>query len=108
MYSKKVTAMKEPLEIDLQLAAIEIDTSVLRMRYLSNTLMEDGLLVDAFNKLWDEIRNVPEISSLDDNTVLKEFVDEPIIIHETLSSRYLIYDVAAVAKIEEVFDSYKE
>lgn len=51
MFSKKLTTMKEPLEMDLQLVATELDTSVTFMRYLSDTIMEDGLSIDAFRRL---------------------------------------------------------
>lgn len=107
--SKKLTTMKEPLEIDLQLAAAEIDTSVPRMKYLSNTIMDDALSIDAFNALWEDIKkNAPEITSLDDNTVLVEYLDEAIIIHETLELKYIIFDGVVTQKIEEAFNNYKE
>ena len=109
MYSKKLTAIKEPLEIDLQLAAAEIDTSVSRMKYLSNTIMDDALMINAFSLLWSDIRtNAPEITSLDDNTVLVEYLDEAIIIHETLESKYIIFDSAVTQKVEEALNKYKE
>lgn len=109
MYSKKLTAMKEPLEFDLQLAAAEIDTSVPRMKYLSNTLMEDALSIRAFQMLWDNIKETaPEITSLDDNTVLIEYLDEAIIIHETLEAKYIIFDGCITQKVEEALNNYKE
>mgnify|MGYP005876931245 CR=1 FL=1 len=109
MYSKKLTTMQEPLETDLQLAAAEIDTSVPRMKYLSNTIMEDALSIRAFQLLWDNIKETaPEITSLDDNTVLIEYLDEAIIIHETLETKYIIFDGAVTQKIEEALNNYKE
>lgn len=108
VYSKKLTAMKEPLEIDLQLAAAEIDTSVSRMRYISNTVIEDALSNDAFQKLWEDIKmNAPEITSLDGNTTLVEYLDESLIIHENLDSKYVIFDGAVTQKIEEAMSKYK-
>lgn len=107
--SKKLTMMKEPLEIDLQLAAAEIDTSVPRMKYLSNTIMEDAILIDAFRLLWEDIRqNAPEITSLDGNTVLVEYLEEAIIIYENLENKYIIFDSAITQKVEEALNSYKE
>lgn len=109
MYAKKLTAMKEPLEIDLQLAAAEIDTSVPRMKYISNTIMEDALSNDSFHKLWEDIKvNAPEITSLDSNTILVEYLDEAIIIHENLESKYIIFDGAVTQKIEEALNKYKD
>lgn len=107
MYAKKLTAMKEPLEIDLQLAAAEIDTSVPRMKYISNTIMEDSFSNISFQRLWDDIKmNAPEITSLDGNTVLVEYLDEAIIIHENLESKYIIFDAAVSHKIEEIINKY--
>lgn len=109
MHSKKLTAMKEPLEIDLQLAAAELDTSVTRMKYVSNTIMEDALSIEAFKNLWSYIKqNAPEITSLDDNTTLIEYFDEPVIIHETLDSQYVLFDNAITQKVEESINNYKE
>lgn len=108
-YAKKLTAMKEPLEIDLQLAAAEIDTSVPRMKYISNTITEDALSSEAFQRLWDDIKtNAPEITSLDGNTVLVEYLEEAIIIHENLESKYIIFDGAVTQKIEEEMTKYKD
>lgn len=109
MYAKKLTAMKEPLEIDLQLAAAEIDTSVPRMKYLSNTVMETAFDVEAFKLLWKDIRtNAPEITSLDGNTVLVEYLEESIIIHENLENKYIIFDSSITHKVEGALNSYKE
>lgn len=109
IYAKKLTAMKEPLEIDLQLAAAEIDTSVPRMKYISNTVMEDALSNDAFQKMWNDIKmNAPEITSLDGNTVLVEYLDESVIIHENLESKYIIFDSVVTQKIEEAMSKYKD
>nr|DAY08602.1 MAG TPA: hypothetical protein [Caudoviricetes sp.] len=109
MFSKKLTTMKEPLEMDLQLVATELDTSVTFMRYLSDTIMEDGLSIDAFRRLWDNIKETaPEISSIDDNTVLVEYAEEAIILHETLENKYIIFDAEVTCIIEKSFNSYKE
>lgn len=109
MYAKKLTTMKEPLDIDLQLAATEIDTSVPRMKYLSNTVMETAFDIEAFKLLWEDIRtNAPEITSLDGNTVLVEYLEEAIIIHESLENKYIIFDFSITHKVEEALNSYKE
>lgn len=109
MYAKKLTTMKEPLDIDLQLAAAEIDTSVPRMKYLSNTVTETAFDIEAFKLLWEDIRtNAPEITSLDGNTVLVEYLEEAIIIHESLENKYIIFDSSITHKVEKALNSYKE
>lgn len=109
MYAKKLTTMKEPLDIDLQLAAAEIDTSVPRMKYLSNTVMETAFDIEAFKLLWEDIRtNAPEITSIDGNTVLVEYLEEAIIIHESLENKYIIFASSITHKVEEALNSYKE
>lgn len=46
--SKKIKELKEPLEVDLQLMASELDTSVKNMKYLSKDMMSDATSIDAF------------------------------------------------------------
>ena len=41
--SKRLRDLKEPLDIDLQLMAAEMDTSVNRIKYLSNQIMSDAI-----------------------------------------------------------------
>lgn len=69
--SKKITDLKEPLEIDLQLMAIELDTSVKNMKFLSKTILEDAIMLDAFDKLCYDIENIEgyEVTSFNDNTI---------------------------------------
>lgn len=108
IYSKKLTVMKEPLEIDLQLAAAEMDTSVPRMKYVSNTIMEDALTTESFQKLWNDIKvNAPEITSIDGNTTLVEYFDDAVILHENLESKYIIFDKSITQRVEEAINRYK-
>ena len=56
--SKKITDLKEPLEIDLQLMAIELDTSVKNMKFLSKTILEDAIMLDDFDNICYDIENI--------------------------------------------------
>ena len=71
-------------------------------------MMNDSLEIDAFNKFSNEIEeNGVEITSFDDNTVLVEYLEEPIVVHTILGSKSLIFDEIISNKIEQKMNSYK-
>lgn len=107
--SKKITDLKEPLEIDLQLMATELDTSVKNMKFLSKTILEDAIMLDAFDKLCYDIENIEgsEVTSFDDNTILFEYLDEAVIVHEILGLKYILFDGLITVKIESRMNSYR-
>ena len=107
--SKKITSLQEPLDIDLQLIASELDTSVKDMKYLSKSIMDDAVSIDAFDKLCEDIEHGEglEITSFDDNSSLYEYLDEAIIIHNILGIKYIIFDSIITQKLENKMNSYK-
>lgn len=107
--SKKITTLKEPLEIDLQLMAAELDTSVKNMKFISKTILEDAIMLDAFDKLCYDIENGEgsEVTSFDDNTVLFEYLDEAIVVHTILGLKYILFDSLVTYKIESRMNSYR-
>lgn len=107
--SKKITTLKEPLEIDLQLMATELDTSVKNMKFISKTILEDAIMLDAFDKLCYDIENGEgsEVTSFDDNTVLFEYLDEAIVVHTILGLKYILFDSLVTSKIESRMNSYR-
>lgn len=106
--SKKITTLGEEIDIDLQLMASELDTSVSRMKYLSDTLMEDAISKESFERLVEEIKTEGgEITSFNDNTVLYEFLDDAFVIHENLGVKYVLFDSSLTQKIEKHLDSYR-
>lgn len=107
--SKKIKELKEPLEVDLQLMASELDTSVKNMRYLSKDIMTDVVSLDAFDSLVEDIERGEgiEITTFDDNTVLYEYLDEAIVIHNVLGVRYILFDSMVTQKMESRLDSYR-
>lgn len=107
--SKKITTLKEPLEIDLQLMAAELDTSVKNMKFISKTILEDAIMLDAFDKLCYDIENGEgsEVTSFDDNTVLFEYLDEAIVVHTILGLKYILFDSLVTSKIESRMNSYR-
>lgn len=109
LISKKITTLKEPLEIDLQLMAAELDTSVKNMKFISKTILEDAMMLDAFDKLCYDIENGKgsEVTSFDDNTVLFEYLDEAIVVHTILGLKYILFDSLVASKIESRMNSYR-
>lgn len=107
--SKKIKELKEPLEVDLQLMASELDTSVKNMKYLSKDLMTDATSIDAFDALVEDIERGEgiEITTFDDNTVLYEYLDEAIVIHNVLGVRCILFDSMITQKVENKLDSYR-
>lgn len=107
--SKKITTLKEPLEIDLQLMAAELDTSVKNMKFISKIILEDVIMLDAFDKLCYDIENGEgsEVTSFDDNTVLFEYLDEAIVVHTILGLKYILFDSLVTSKIESRMYSYR-
>ena len=107
--SKKIKELKEPLEVDLQLMASELDTSVKNMKYLSKDIMTDALSIDAFDSLLEDIERGEgiEVTTFDDNTILYEYLDEAIVIHNVLGVRYILFDSMVTQKMESRLDSYR-
>lgn len=107
--SKKIKELKEPLEVDLQLMASELDTSVKDMKFIAKTILEDAIMLDAFDKLCYDIENGEgsEVTSFDDNTVLFEYLDEAIVVHTILGLKYILFDSLVTSKIESRMNSYR-
>ena len=107
--SKKIKELKEPLEVDSQLMATELDTSVKNMKYLSKDIMTDAVSIDAFDSLVEDIERGEgiEVTTFDDNTILYEYLDEAIVIHNVLGVRYILFDSMVTQKMESRLDSYR-
>lgn len=105
--SKRLRDLKEPLDIDLQLMAAEMDTSVNRIKYLSNQIMSDAISLECFNNLIRDIESEGiEVTSFNDNTVLYEYLDEAIVVYTFLTDKYILFGSMITAKIENRLDSY--
>lgn len=109
MISKRLKELKEPLEIDIQLIATELDTSANDMKCICEKQIYDANTLDAFNKMFEDITKVNgvEITSFDDNTVLYEYLNEPIVIYTLLGIKYIIFDSIITQKIEGKLYSYR-
>lgn len=107
--SKKITTIREPLDVDLQLLAMELDTSAAYLKYLSEDLVTDAVTNGAFKKLVADIESGEgvEISSINDNTVIYEYLNEAVVVHTVLGEKYILFDSMITQKIENKLDSYK-
>ena len=107
--SQKLNKLSEPLDIDYQLMASELDTSIKDMKYLSKDMMQDAISTDAFDALINDIENIEgiEITSFNDNTVLYEYLDEAVVVHTNLSNKSILFDSMLTQKIENRMDSYR-
>lgn len=107
--SKKIKELKEPLEVDLQLMASELDTSVKNMKYLSKDMMSDAASIDAFDTLVEDIERGEgiEVITFDDNTILYEYLDEAVVVHNVLGIRYILFDSMVTQKLENKLYSYR-
>lgn len=107
--SQKLNKLSEPLDIDYQLMASELDTSIKDMKYLSKDMIQDAISLDAFDALINDIENIEgvEITSFDDNTVLYEYLDEAIVVHTNLSNKVILFDFTLTQKIENRMNSYR-
>lgn len=106
--SKRITSLNGGLDVDLQMIASELDTSVKGMKYLSKDILEDALEIEAFEKLCNCIEKEEgvEVTSFDDNTVLYEFLNEAVIMHTVLGVKYVIFDSLITVSIEAKMNSY--
>ena len=107
--SQKLNKLSEPLDIDYQLMASELDTSIKDMKYLSKDMMQDSISSDAFDALINDIENIEgvEITSFNDNTVLYEYLDEAVVVYTNLSNKSILFDSMLTQKIENRMDSYR-
>ena len=108
--SKKLRDIKEPLDIDIQLMATEMDTSVNRIKYLSKNLLTAGFEIECFERLINDIEKNEglEVTSFNDNTILYEYLDEAIVIHTMLADKYILFDSMLTSKVENRMMSFRD
>ena len=108
--SKKLRDIKEPLDIDIQLMATEMDTSVNRIKYLSKNLLTDVFEIECFERLINDIEKNEglEVTSFNDNTILYEYLDEAIVIHTMLADKYILFDSMLTSKVENRMMSFRD
>ena len=105
--SKKLRDLKEPLDINFQLMASELDTSVKNMKFISRSIITDAIMIDKVEQLITDIeQNGVEVTSFNDNTVLYEYLGEAVVIHSVLGDKFIIFDSSIVPTIESKLVSF--
>ena len=107
--SKFIKDLREPLEIPLQLIAVEMDTNAKRIKYLNPDLCSDKISSEKYDKFISEIESgeiATEISSIDDNTILYEFDSDAIVVYSLFGVKWLFFDSFLTKKIENHIFSY--
>lgn len=108
MDSKRVISIKDEIDVDWQLIATELDTSLHLMRYLHKEDDWDSLRLDQFDALVNNIENEDgvECYSYNDYMVLYEYMNEPVIVFTIANDKYVIFDVNNAKQIERQMNSY--
>lgn len=109
MIANKLTSIRDTLDLDIQLLAMEMDYSAKDLRYISNEMITDGVLLEKFNKMTQEIVDeviAQEACTLDDNTIMYEFENESVVINRQLARVILIFDNLLTTTIEHRLNNY--
>lgn len=105
--SKKINEVKADLDLDFQLMAAELDTSVKNMKFISRSIITDAIMIDKVEQLITDIeQNGVEVTSFNDNTVLYEYLGEAVVIHSVLGDKFIIFDLSIVSTIESKLVSF--
>ena len=105
--SKKIKEVKDDLDLDFQLMASELDTSVKNMKFISRSISTDAIMIDKVEQLITDIeQNGVEVTSFNDNTVLYEYLGEAVVIHSVLGDKFIIFDSSIVSTIESKLVSF--
>lgn len=109
-YSKTLKELKEPLDIDIQLIAAEMDTSAKHIRFVNKSYLTDAIAIECFNRLLEDIESGEgvEVTSFSDNAVLYEYLNEAVIVYTNLADKFILFDAMITQKIEHRLNSYKE
>lgn len=108
MYSKRIISVKDELDVDWQLVAADIDTSVHLLRYLHREEEWDSLKRQQFDALVEDIEKINgvECYSYNDYMILYEYMSEPVIIFSLADDKYVIFDVGVAKMIEKTMDGF--
>lgn len=103
--SRRVYLIREQLDVDLQLLALEWDTSAADLMYLCEDLFAAPT---AFRNLIADIEDGDgvEVTSMSDDTVLYEYLGEKVAVYSTLEGKFLLFDISSRKKIEDKLRSY--
>lgn len=105
MRSKKLIDLQDQLDFDYDVASVELDTCPKRLRYISTTDLSDAQDKDAFDTFFNSVRRDEAIVvSINDNTDMYELSENAVVIilHETQSAKYILFDLQDTRKVEDM------
>jgi hypothetical protein len=97
--------LKEPLDLDLQMVAVELDTSAKRLKFVSASKATDAYEIEQFNKTYNHIKESENsITNINDNTELFELSESLtiVVLYEDLNDKFIIYDVENEKEIKSM------
>lgn len=109
MKFKPITGLGDEISSNIQMVSSELDTSPIRLRYISDKEGLDAIELDSFNKVWNEIKdNNAIITSIDDNTDLYEIEENSVVLalHEELNIRYILFDIQDIGNVKKMLNKY--
>ena len=85
-----------------QVLVSELDTSLPRMKFVSDKDLKDAFEIEQFNKFWNSVKsNEAVVVSITDNADLYELSEDCILIVliENLNEKIFVFDMQDVKKI---------
>lgn len=107
MFGKRLRDKKEKLDLDLQLAAYELDFSAADLLYVSESELTDAIELEAFNSFLFDLENSLELMALSDNAVVYEYEERIVILYTELSERVLLFERSVDKSVERWINKYK-
>lgn len=101
----KLVSLSESLDFDIQTVSIELDTSAMRLRYYCLKDAADGIEVEKFNRLFDNIReNENFVFNINDNTAIYELKESNnvVVLYEDLTDKFIIFDKENSREVESM------
>lgn len=93
------------LELNAQLLASELDTSLNRMKYISLSDNKNKKDIESFNKLWNRIiEEGASITPISEECDLCEIDDVCILTYSDLNDKMFIFDLQDSLMIEEMLN----
>lgn len=105
MNIKDFKDIAEDLELNAQLLASELDTSLNRMKYIALSDNKNEKDIESFNKLWNRIiEEGANITSISEECDLCEIDDVCILTFSDLNDKMFIFDLQDSLMIEEMLN----
>ena len=109
MKVKDFKDIADDFELNTQLLASELDTSLNRMKYISLSDCKSKDDIESFNNLWNKIVDEgANIVSISEECDLCEIEDICIITYSDLNHKMFIFDIQDSLLVEEILATWKK